>query len=239
MRCKNCGWDNPKGNAKCEKCNAPLEGSMVDDGSHGNEREAADYQVKTTVQGCFKCGYPKTPSQAECPNCGYSENAPHRPKSEAQQHQWTPDEPSPSGHPQPSPGGSPSPGGKPSSGGTVIRGTNRTDSHEPRKKLVGFLVTYSRSQNGVFFPLYEGRNAVGSDPSQNVHIEGDTQISGKHLFILYRVHDRKFKIKDEMSTNGTFINGDIIDEGELKNFDMIRIGDTHLVFMAIPDSAFE
>ena len=30
MRCKNCGWNNPAGNEKCEKCNAPLAGSMID-----------------------------------------------------------------------------------------------------------------------------------------------------------------------------------------------------------------
>jgi len=27
MRCKNCGWDNPNDNVKCEKCNAPLGGN--------------------------------------------------------------------------------------------------------------------------------------------------------------------------------------------------------------------
>lgn len=26
MRCNNCGWDNPDGNQKCEKCNAPFYG---------------------------------------------------------------------------------------------------------------------------------------------------------------------------------------------------------------------
>lgn len=29
MRCKNCGWDNPDGSLKCQKCNAPLKGSML------------------------------------------------------------------------------------------------------------------------------------------------------------------------------------------------------------------
>lgn len=29
MRCRNCGWDNPENNAKSEKCNAPLDGSMM------------------------------------------------------------------------------------------------------------------------------------------------------------------------------------------------------------------
>jgi|GEM_PF-5192356 len=29
MRCKNCGWDNPDENTKCEKCNAPLNFTLV------------------------------------------------------------------------------------------------------------------------------------------------------------------------------------------------------------------
>lgn len=28
MRCKNCGWDNPDGLTRCEKCNTPLEGGV-------------------------------------------------------------------------------------------------------------------------------------------------------------------------------------------------------------------
>lgn len=33
MRCKNCGWENSSSNMRCEKCNAPLSGSMVEDAS--------------------------------------------------------------------------------------------------------------------------------------------------------------------------------------------------------------
>ena len=29
MRCNNCGWENPDGNQKCEKCNAPLQGGAT------------------------------------------------------------------------------------------------------------------------------------------------------------------------------------------------------------------
>lgn len=28
MRCNNCGWENPNGNQKCEKCNAPLQSGV-------------------------------------------------------------------------------------------------------------------------------------------------------------------------------------------------------------------
>lgn len=29
MRCNNCGWENPDGSQKCEKCNAPLQGGAA------------------------------------------------------------------------------------------------------------------------------------------------------------------------------------------------------------------
>jgi pSer/pThr/pTyr-binding forkhead associated (FHA) protein len=54
------------------------------------------------------------------------------------------------------------------------------------------------------------------------------------LSILYRPVDKKFKFKDEQSSNGTFVNDVLMDEGELHNFDVIRIGATKLVFIAIP-----
>jgi len=157
MRCNNCGWNNPQGNAKCEKCNVPLRGSMI---------RTSSYEVEPIV----------------------------------------------------------------------IRNTvlKSDDDEAAERKLVGFLVTYSHSINGRFYPLYEGKNYVGRSSSMSVHIRKDPKVSDKHLSILYRAADRKFKFKDEQSTNGTFINGTLIDEGELKNSDEITIGTTKLVFIEIP-----
>ena len=39
MRCNNCGWENNPGNMKCEKCNAPLKGSMIDNGNHASQAD--------------------------------------------------------------------------------------------------------------------------------------------------------------------------------------------------------
>jgi len=166
------------------------------------------------VPGCPECGYPLRLTDTECPQCGYAftgrKGQEDSPKIE-----------------QPITK-------KPSVGGTVILGPENSD--EGRKKLVGFLVTYSHLSNGEFFPLYEGRNFIGQSSSSNVCIKGDLSVSEKHLSILFRTVDRKFKFKDEQSSNGTFINEELIDEGELKNFDIIRIGTTQLIFMAIPQN---
>lgn len=46
--------------------------------------------------------------------------------------------------------------------------------------------------------------------------------------------DNKFKYRDEQSSNGTFVNKELSDEGELQNYDIIRLGNTVFIFIAIP-----
>lgn len=98
-------------------------------------------------------------------------------------------------------------------------------------KLVGWLVTYSLDPQGVDFRLYEGRNIIGKDFSCSVCIN-DPKVSSQHAILLYR--SGKFRIKDNLSTNGTYVNGeDIEDESILLNDgDIIQVGDTILLFRA-------
>lgn len=102
------------------------------------------------------------------------------------------------------------------------------------RKLVGFLVTYNRNPNGSAFNIYEGRNYIGRDSSCDICVPDDGEISGRHLSILYRTVDKKFKFRDEQSSNGTFVNKELLDEGELRNYDIIRVGGTLFIFIAIP-----
>ena len=68
-------------------------------------------------------------------------------------------------------------------------------------------------------------------------IKDDEEISSKHIVILCRNIEGqplKFFLKDNMSTNGTYLNGSLEDEQvELKSFDVIRIGSTELTFIAL------
>lgn len=120
-------------------------------------------------------------------------------------------------------------------GGTVIRPAAGGNTGTPSgKRIVGLLVTYSTNPSGEVFNIYEGRNYVGRDAAADVRIQGDSQVSGKHFSIMYRVADGKFKFRDEQSSNGTFLNSVLTDEGELNTFDIIGIGATRLIFIAIP-----
>ena len=121
---------------------------------------------------------------------------------------------------------------------TVIRrapgAPGAATSAENSRRLVGFLVTYNRTPMGKAYNLYEGRNYIGRDPKCGICIPDDDQLSGTHMSIMYRNVDSKFKFRDEQSSNGTFVNKELLDDGELKNYDIIRAGSTIFIFMAIP-----
>ena len=121
----------------------------------------------------------------------------------------------------------------PIGGGTVIRPPKGAASTQGRK-LVGFLVTYNRNPLGKAFNIYEGKNFIGRDRSCDISIPEDNQMSSRHMSILYRNVDNKFKYRDEQSSNGTFVNKELSDEGELQNYDIIRLGGTVFIFIAIP-----
>lgn len=118
-------------------------------------------------------------------------------------------------------------------GHTVIRRPGAAQASAGRK-LVGFLVTYNRDPMGKAYNIYEGRNYIGRDHSCDICINDDSQMSGRHMSILYRNVDNKFKFRDEQSSNGTFINKELKDDGELQNYDIIRVGSTLFIFIAIP-----
>ena len=46
MRCTNCGWENPEGAQRCEKCNSPLVGAPV----YEPKAEEPQTKMKSTVR---------------------------------------------------------------------------------------------------------------------------------------------------------------------------------------------
>lgn len=80
----------------------------------------------------------------------------------------------------------------PVGGGTVIRPPKGGVSASGRK-LVGFLVTYNKNPLGKSYNIYEGKNYIGRDRSCDISVPEDNQMSGRHMSILYRNVDNKFK----------------------------------------------
>lgn len=99
-----------------------------------------------------------------------------------------------------------------------------------KRKLVGWLVSFTNDEYGQEFKLYAGKNKIGSDAGCDIVIR-DSSISGEHTNILFR--DNEFLIKDNFSTNGTKINGVSVDEGKLKEGDELRLGNTVFKFKTV------
>lgn len=104
------------------------------------------------------------------------------------------------------------------------------------RRIVGLLVTYSWRSDGQVFPVREGRNYVGSDPECDVAVDCDPQLSGRHATILYR--GRGFWIDDEKSMNGTFVDGECVEEKQrLDNYSEVRTGSTVWRFIVVEPEA--
>lgn len=69
MRCNNCGWTNPEGLSKCQKCNQTLSVSEP-----STPKEVVTFEKKESLGRCEKCGYPLAEDADFCPSCGYKKN---------------------------------------------------------------------------------------------------------------------------------------------------------------------
>jgi pSer/pThr/pTyr-binding forkhead associated (FHA) protein len=84
---------------------------------------------------------------------------------------------------------------------------------------------------GVDYRIFEGNNTIGRDPANTIKLLKDSTISSKHATILYR--SGKFYVKDEMSANGSFLNGEEMEiqkAYQLNDKDELRLGDTVFKF---------
>lgn len=113
---------------------------------------------------------------------------------------------------------------------TVVVSAPDDPAGKSKGKIVGWLVSYTKYADGVDFKLRSGFNRIGAHPACDLVIEDET-VSGSHAVIVYR--DGRCLIKDELSRNGTFVNGNEVSEARvLQNYDQVRVGNTILTFVS-------
>ena len=119
---------------------------------------------------------------------------------------------------------------------TIIGGSDKSSGDEKdqnqvsRRKLRAWLVSFDIEKFGMDFRVVEGRNIIGSKSSSDVTIK-DGEVSSLHALILCKKD--KFIITDELSSNGTLLNGADLTPREpydLNDGDEIRVGTTNLLF---------
>lgn len=114
----------------------------------------------------------------------------------------------------------------------AARKTVLLSDRQPKRDLVGWLVSLDGEQKGEDFRVRDGQNTIGSAPDSDIVLRDET-ISAKHASLRHK--DNKFFLTDLDSTNGTFLNhaAEAIAREELRDNDLVRIGAVTLKFKAL------
>ena len=99
--------------------------------------------------------------------------------------------------------------------------------------VVGWLVVKTGEQRGRSKTLVAGKNFIGRDSSMDIVLDGDKSISRiKHAIVLYEPNMKKFIALPGESHELFYVNGEVVlNNVELKAYDVITIGKTELIFM--------
>jgi len=122
------------------------------------------------------------------------------------------------------------PPSEPAKGGTRFMGTVGVSE---RPAVVGCLVGLSGRDQGEGFWIRDGVNKIGRNIQCHLVLNDET-VSDDHATI--RHHDGRFYLKDNDSTNGTFVNEStdpLMEKYELKDTDTIRFGDAVFKFRCL------
>src|SRR5262245_37284778 len=90
------------------------------------------------------------------------------------------------------------------------------------------LISVSGPEEGTIFPLTGEEIRIGREPSNGIRI-ADPMLSRRHCRITRE--GEHFILRDLRSANGTFVNGVPIKERSLVNRDVIKAGDSMLLFI--------
>lgn len=124
---------------------------------------------------------------------------------------------------------------RPSTGVTVLDDLMASSDHPSSSELPRIASDVPRSaygprmalirERGTRYDITEFPATVGKGSAANVRIEGNTAISRVHVLVRYT--GQCFAVEDKNSTNGTCINGNRLEPGELvklKNGDKLKMG---------------
>lgn len=83
------------------------------------------------------------------------------------------------------------------------------------------LVVIKGPNIGAKFFINKSKFTIGRNPKSDVFLD-DITVSRKHAVL--KKTEQDFKLRDSGSLNGSYLNGNIVEESLLKNGDKIQIG---------------
>lgn len=87
---------------------------------------------------------------------------------------------------------------------------------------------------GARFLLNSDETTAGRHPKSDIFLD-DVTVSRRHAHFLR--HDGTFTVKDMGSLNGTYVNGELINEAQLFSHDEVRIGKYQFTYFASTQAA--
>lgn len=99
--------------------------------------------------------------------------------------------------------------------------------------VVGWVVCTEGAMKGIDFKILSGRNMVGRAANNGICIKNDDTISReRHTEITYDPNGKQFYISSGAGRGLTYLNDVLVLETKvLNNFDIIKVGNTKLVFV--------
>lgn len=98
-------------------------------------------------------------------------------------------------------------------------------------EVAAFLLVLNGPQRGQQLTIARQEVSIGRGSGQNDICIDDPLLSREHARI--RLESNRFVIYDLASTNGTFVNGQLILRETLRDRDEIRVGNTNMIFVNI------
>jgi hypothetical protein len=176
------------------------------------------------MRECQQCGEANQASSRFCVVCG----APLAVAPEVVSRSTPVDAPEPPpAAPPVSPGGTGRPG--PAAAAGPSRELGADFPLDGPRTLVGFLVSYENVDVGQYWPVHQGRNVLGRQGAAtglDIEILHPTT-SSLHALLLALARPGRIVVEDTSSTNGTFVNDNMLTPGqrwELRDGDRVRFG---------------
>lgn len=107
--------------------------------------------------------------------------------------------------------------------------------------VVGWLTCIKGEDIGKDFKIVSEKNYIGRADEMHITINGDNTISRKnHVIIVYNPKQRNFMLIPGEGTGLVYLNNDALyAPRELKSYDVIEIGNTKFVFIALCGEHFD
>ena len=115
------------------------------------------------------------------------------------------------------------------------------DSNSEIKPVRGWLVVIEGKKRGMDFKIHNGMNTIGRDKTNDIHFDFDPTVTGKNACsIAYDDVDTLFYIVLGESKNLVRLNRKpVFGTTELKDNDIVQIGETKLVFRSLCNETFD